>query len=157
MAPTSNSFASLDEALTVERIRLERVLFRFVLARLARSKIGGEVADRIMARLEAEVDCAGAEWSAEAETTTGALDDVQEMAERAPEPYRTMLLAHLERFERINEELRTGTVIVESRPDPLDVLAAEIGYRAARGVLAGSIAPELASFVRKHGLTTGPA
>lgn len=156
MAPTSTSLASLDETLTVKRIRLERVLFRFVLARLARSEVGGEIADRLLAQLEAEVDRVDADPSPEPEMAPQALDEIQEMAERAPEPYRTMLLSHLEQFERINEELRTGVCNPESG-DPLDLLAAEIGYRAARGVLAGSIAPELSSFVRKHGLGPGTA
>lgn len=148
MASTSTSFASFEEALTVERIRIERVLYRLALARLARSELGGGIADRFIARFEAEVGRHA--QSAEGDTSLGTLDHVREMAAQAPEPYRTMLVSHLERFERINEELRTGTPSSESG-DSLDLLAAEIGYWAARGALAGSIAPELASFVRKHG------
>lgn len=156
MAQTSTFLASLDETLNVERIRLERVLFRFLLARLARSEVGGGFAERMMARLEAEVNCGGGKRITDSEVTGPTLDDIEELAASAPEPYRTMLHSHLQRFELINEELRSGTKTIENE-DPLDLLAGEIGSRAARGALAGSIAPELASFVRKHGLTAPPA
>ncbi len=156
MAQTSTFLASLDEKLTIERLRLERVLFRFVVARLARSEVGGGFADRLMVRLEAEVNCGGGERITDSDVTVPTLEDIERLAASAPEPYRTMLASHLQRFERINDELLSGTMTIENA-DPLDQLAGEIGYRAARGALAGSIAPELASFVRKHRLTAPPA
>lgn len=155
MTRPSASLASLDEKLTFERIRMERVLFRCILARLARAQLGGAIAARMMARFEVEVGRAADTRDSDPENAW-TLEHVQEMAEGAPEPYRTMLSSQLERFERINEELGTPSVTGESA-DPLDHLAAEIGYRAVRGALAGSVAPELASFVRKHRLNPGAA
>ena len=155
MTRPSASLASLDEKLTCERIRLERVLFRCILARLARAQLGGGIAERMMARFEAEVGCVADTRGPDPESAW-TLEHMQKMADQAPEPYRTMLSSQRERFERINEELRNPAVTGESA-DPLDHLAAEIGYRAVRGALAGSVAPELASFVRKHRLDPGAA
>ncbi|MFP5332638.1 MAG: hypothetical protein ACLGHX_09820 [Acidimicrobiia bacterium] len=153
MAPNAAAFASIDEALTTQRVRLERVLFRRAVVRLARSGGAHASTDRFLRNLQTEVEVFEGSFVDDQPDLVGA---VAEAIREAPEPYRTMFAAQAERFRRIHWELQAD-VDARGGEDPFDVACAEIAVRAARGALAGGIATDLVSFVGNRGPRPTPA
>lgn len=143
MIPNPAALASLDEALTTQRVLLERVLFRLAVVRLARSGVARASSDRFRRNLETEVEVFERSFVDDQPDLIGA---VAEAIREAPEPYRTMFAAQVERFQRLRWEMQAD-VSVPGGEDPFEDACAEIAVRAARGALAGGVASDLVSFV----------
>lgn len=151
---TTERLAELDAALAAERALLDRLVFSLAVARLLRDDPNGEEA---LDRFEQVADTVGrtatphldllADVCGRPLTTTGGL---VELAERAPEPYRTMFADHLDGLERIGLELGCDRVVPASRREEDHGHALErVLTTAARGAVSGSAFPRLRAFVTR--------
>lgn len=150
--------ARLDEALDVEGALLEQVLFKLVVARLMRAGGGAGDVARSVRQVEASIESVRAAAAPRASLLEGLAHpgsalSLASLAESAPEPYRTMLADHLERFRAISVEMGLAEAAAhQPRADSagwdlMELQLAEVSYRAARGLLAGSIASSLRPFL----------